>query len=288
MVIIHLKGGLGNQMFQYAFGRAYGLKHDVEVKYDVFGYGTQNLRAYSLAHFNIKENIANADEVQTIKNPYGIISKAIRFFRFKILREFNLDYSSKIFNSRRDNHYFTGFFQSEKYFFEIKNIILCEFTLIEPLKQETLEVLAKIEEVVESGLVPVSLHIRRGDYVSNAKTNMVHGVCDLEYYDRAIETITNGYPEASFFVFSDDIEWARANLHSSYPMLFVSNRDIPDFEELHLMSVCKHHIIANSSFGWWGAWLDKNEDKIVIAPKRWTNEFPDNHPNIIPSSWIRL
>lgn len=284
MIIVHLKGGLGNQMFQYAFGRAYGLKHDVEVKYDVYGYGMDKIRAYGLAHFNIKENLATLEDLKAIKNPYGIISKAVRYFRFKFLREFHLDYSKKLFNTRLDNHYFAGFFQSEKYFAEIKDIIQREFTLAFPLKQVTLETLAKIEEAP----VSVSIHIRRGDYVESAKNRFILGSCDLEYYDKAIETITNGFPEAKFFVFSDDIEWARANLHTGYPVVFVSNPEIPDYEEIHLMSVCKHNIIANSSFSWWGAWLNKNEDKIVIAPKKWTNHSTDQHPNIIPASWTRI
>lgn len=271
-------------MFQYAFGRAYGLKHDVEVKYDTYGFGTQNLRLYSLAHFNIKENLATFEEVEVIKNPYGLLSKILRFFRFKILRQFYLDWDEKLFSTFRDNCYFTGFFQSEKYFIDIKEIIKREFTLIHPLKPATLDALIKIEEAP----LPVSLHIRRGDYVADTKTSSVHGVCDLEYYDKAIETITSGYPEATFFVFSDDIQWAKENLHTGFPVAFVSNSDIPDYEELHLMSTCKHNIIANSSFSWWGAWLNPNPEKIVIAPKKWTNKIPDGHPYIIPELWTRI
>lgn len=283
MIIINLKGGLGNQMFQYAFGRAFSVKNDVEMKLDVSGYPRQSLRIYCLSAFNIKENIATDSEICEHKYPLGIISKGWRFFKQRILREFSKDYQPELLDYR-DRYYFDGFFQSEKYFLSIREILLREFTLIKDLSPEAKAVVAMIEEAS----MPVSLHIRRGDYASVPTTRKIHDVCGPDYYQKAAETIANGFPEAKFFIFSDDIPWVKENISLPYPVVYVSAPNISDYEELHLMSLCTHHIIANSSFSWWGAWLDPNPDKIVIAPKKWTNIVPDDHPNIIPESWTRI
>jgi len=270
-------------MFQYAFGRAFGVKNDVEMKLDITGYPQQTLRSYGLSHFNIKENIATDDEVKEHKYPFGILSKGWRFFKQKILREFAKDYEPSLLEYR-DHYYFDGFFQSEQYFLPIQDVIRREFTLLSPLGEEAIKVAKKIEETE----LPISLHIRRGDYALDEKTRKVHGVCSLEYYQKAINTLTQHFPEATFFIFSDDIEWVKENLSLSYPTIFVSKPDIMDYEELHLMSMCAHHIIANSSFSWWGAWLGNNPHKIVVAPKKWTNLVPDDHPHIIPETWTRI
>jgi len=283
MIIINLKGGLGNQMFQYAFGRAFSIKNDVEVKLDISGYPRQSLRDYKLSAFNIKENIARDDEVREYKYPFGIASKGWRFFNQRILRNFKKDYEPKLLEYR-EHGYIDGYFQSEKYFLQIREILLREFTLLKPLSPEAYKVAEKIREAT----IPISLHVRRGDYASDPVLRLRLGLCPIEYYEKATEIIANGFPEATFFIFSDDIAWVKENLSLPYSVIYVSTPGIEDYEELHLMSLCKHHIIANSSFSWWGAWLDSNPNKIVIAPKKWTNAIPDDHPNIIPESWTRI
>lgn len=283
MIIINLKGGLGNQMFQYAFGRAFSIKNDVEVKLDISGYPLQSIRSYRLSAFNIKESIARDDEVREYKYPFGIFSKGWRFFNQRILRDFKMDYEPKLLEYI-EHGYIDGFFQSEKYFLKIKEILLREFTLLEPLSPEA----AKSAEKIKGTSLSVSLHVRRGDYASDPVIRMRLGLCPLEYYTEASEMISSGFPEATFFIFSDDIEWTKENLHIPYPVVYVSSPEIKDYEELHLMSLCHHNIIANSSFSWWGAWLNLNPNKIVIAPKKWTNAIPDDHPNIIPESWTRI
>jgi hypothetical protein len=134
----------------------------------------------------------------------------------------------------------------------------------------------------------VSLHIRRGDFVSNRKTNEIHGVLPLEYYYEAIRLITNQVRNPEFFIFSDDIPWVRENLLVPKKVNFVehptSNRD---YEDLILMSNCKHHIIANSSFSWWGAWLSQNPVKRVIAPREWYRIVIDTR-DLLPEEWIKL
>ena len=135
----------------------------------------------------------------------------------------------------------------------------------------------------------VSLHIRRGDYVSNPVTNNYHGTCSLAYYKKAVLLLKEKIENPSFFIFSDDLLWARENLDFINDMTFIDlDKSIPDHEEMHLMSQCKHNIIANSSFSWWGAWLNENSDKIVIAPKKWFSDNTINTEDLIPAKWMRI
>ena len=134
----------------------------------------------------------------------------------------------------------------------------------------------------------VSLHVRRGDYVSDPKTKAILGVCSLDYYRAAIAHIAERIESPAFFVFSDDIAWAKANLEIPFPCEYVDhNQGQQSYNDMHLMSLCKHHIIANSSFSWWGAWLNPRKDKIVIAPENW---FANNEDakDLIPPESVKL
>jgi len=299
MLIINLKGGLGNQLFQYAAGRALALRIENSskektsiVKLDINGYGHNNgidtMRHYALSSFNIRAEIASNDEIKKLKYPLGIISKGWRFFKTKGLRQFNVNFNESIFNSNK-SIYFDGFFQTEKYFIDFEEQIRQEFTLKNPLSTQA----SKMAELINYKN-SVSLHIRRGDYVNDKNTNLHHGTCGIEYYEKALEYLKSKLSsipyssELNIFVFSDDIKWAKENLKFDYPTVFVSSTEIPDYEELILMSKCKHNIIANSSFSWWGAWLNQNRDKIVIAPKRWVLKGEKNYRDIIPNTWQRI
>ena len=135
----------------------------------------------------------------------------------------------------------------------------------------------------------MSIHIRRGDYVSNKITNLTHGVCGIEYYINAINYISKHVEQPYFFVFSDEPEWARENLKITFPITYINhNTSQNDFEDMRLLSLCKQHIIANSSFSWWGAWLSRNDNKIVIAPKKWFNEYKADTKDLYPDDWIIL
>jgi hypothetical protein len=147
--------------------------------------------------------------------------------------------------------------------------------------------------IMQKADISISIHIRRGDYVQNKKTGKHHGNCSSEYYKNALDEILSKLSKGQrenvrLFIFSDDIEWARKNLSFACPSVFVSNPATPDYEELVLMSKCSHHIIANSSFSWWGAWLDSNPQKIVIAPAKWFNTRQSLYKDIVPSSWIKI
>jgi Glycosyl transferase family 11 len=185
-----------------------------------------------------------------------------------------------------DSVYLDGFWQSEKYFVDIQDILRREFTLKNP-QTAIFEQIASIIDERNS----VSLHIRRGDIANNPETNLLHGTCSLEYYERAIGYIAKRIELPHFFIFSDDPDWVKENLKLSFPSTNVSCGELlPDYEELHLMSRCQNHIIANSSFSWWAAWLNPTPDKCVIAPKKWfgTLEYDHDTKDIIPTSWVRL
>ncbi len=132
----------------------------------------------------------------------------------------------------------------------------------------------------------VSLHIRRGDYVSNPHTNSIHGTCSLQYYQQALQLIEQKYPKLNLFVFSDDPEWTQAHIQSSHPMVFVNhNGSETAHEDLHLMSLCQHNIIANSSFSWWAAWLNQYPDKIICYPDPWFRGGNLDTSDLCPDSW---
>lgn len=287
MIIINLKGGLGNQMFQYACGRALSLRNgDSELLLDTTGLERANqvgdiYRPYSLSHFNVVADPADLATIQKIKYPLGLISKAWRFFKFKILRQFNVRFNSRIFEIK-GSVYLDGYWQTEKYFEDFKDEIRKDFEFKDQLGIYAQQ---KLDEILRDD-DSVSVHFRRGDYVNNAN----HDTNNQDYYSRAIIQIKELKGQVNFYVFSDDIEWVKNNVEFLKNANFVSSPEIKDYEELYLMSKCKNHIIANSTFSWWGAWLNSNSNKIVIAPKKWVNgkENETKFADIIPSGWIRL
>lgn len=164
-----------------------------------------------------------------------------------------------------DGSYLDGYWQSEKYFSDYEERIREEFSVRAPLDGRSLELAEQMRERPS-----VSVHVRRGDYFSNPVTAAVHQVCDVEYFQRGIAYLGERLENPTFFVFSDEPDWARDNLRIPYPTTVISHNDASrNYGDLRLMSLCDHHIIANSSFSWWGAWLDPSSDKIVVAPKTW-------------------
>ncbi len=289
-----MKGGLGNQLFQYAAGRALSIRQvkssesEVILKIDINGYGENNgidtMRHYSLSPFNIRANIATNSEIRKLKYPFGIFSKGMRFIKNNIFHQYHLGFSKTIYEYSR-NIYLDGFFQSEKYFLDNETIIRDDLKLIKPLGVEAKKILEQIHLHSQA----VSVHVRRGDYVNDANTNQFHGTCSKDYYRDAVDHITSQIgKDINLYIFSDDIDWVRRNIRFDYPTTYVSSIDIKDYEELYLMSQCDHHIIANSSFSWWGAWLDERSSKIIVAPKQWLRNKTSAELGILPRSWITL
>lgn len=285
MIIVKLIGGMGNQMFQYALGRSLAIRNKTDLKMDLSGYEQQKgitPRAYGLSVFAIQADVASVNEVDRIRYSNLFFAK-LGISGKKYVRE----RMANIFDSHildiGDDHYFEGYWQTERYFKDIRDVLLREFSLkpeYDHLDPSLLRAMADGESV--------ALHVRRGDYVSHVGTNQYHGTCSSEYYQSAIRYIADKIGNPSFFVFSDDIEWVKKNIAVDFSVTYVSDGILKDYEELTLMSKCKHNIIANSSFSWWGAWLNQNPDKIVVAPKKWFND-PDAAKNdIVPDSWVKM
>ena len=292
---INVIGGLGNQMFQFAFGYAVSKENNANIRLDLSGFNTYGLRDYELGLFNVEENPELKSKYDFLLNRLNgkqntILSKAnrkmlrwlLRFTRFYFQEKEAFVFDQRVFNITIDT-YFYGYWQNEKYFNKYRKELL-EIFMLKNIHSKTNEYL---HQIINSEAV--SLHVRRGDYVTNMNTNSVHGTCDLEYYKRAVMEVLKSKQQAHFFIFSDDIDWAKDNLD------FVDNKtfirlepDIPDHEEMHLMSQCKYNIIANSSFSWWGAWLNQNSDKKIIAPKKWLKSDSLDLNDLIPVSWVRL
>ena len=285
MILVSLKGGLGNQMFQYACGRAISLRHAQTLKLDLSGFDhamkSDTPRMYGLDSWNIVESIATPDEIRKAKYPLGIVTKVLRFLRKKILRRFYVPFVPWIVRFRH-NGYLEGFFQDERYFADFADEIRKDFTPKNPLSQKSASMLEEIRSDERS----LSIHVRRGDYATTASAEFP--TLPPSYYKDALAYVKDRIPDARAYVFSDDIEWAKKNLELPADAIFVSSPNTPHFEEIVLMSACRHHIIANSTFSWWGAWLNPLPDKIVVAPKQWSRKHASWYKDITPPTWIRL
>lgn len=286
MIIVNLKGGLGNQMFQYAFGRKLSIQNKDILKLEIAGLGRANdigdiYRPFSLDAFAIEKHPATVEEVYKLKYPYGIFSKAFRFFNAKVMKKTNVLYDPKSLEQAGDL-FLDGYWQSPRYFDDIREILLSELQLRTPLSRAV----SFYQKLIQTS-TSVSVHVRRGDYVHNPRVQKQFGVCAASYYQSAIVRIADQVEDPTFFVFSDDIEWVKENLPLPASVVFVQDPSLLDAEELALMSMCAHNIIANSTFSWWGAWLNTNPDKLVVAPTPWYETIPfDDH--LIPASWTQI
>ena len=296
MIIVKLMGGLGNQMFQYAAGRRLAMKHNTILKLDLsflldrtprenFAY-----RDYDIGIFNIQENFVNTSEIKEFfPNKRHFIYRIKRKLKFiNIIKEpsrFNEDFH--FYNeilSAPNNTYLEGYWQSEKFFKDIEDIIKRDFT-IRPKMDSLNEKYAK--EIISSE--SVSIHIRKGDYIHNPIINEVYNTCNLDYYMKSMKKIIDCVENPTFFLFSDDPMWVKENFNLENTFKIIThNRAEKSYEDLRLMSLCKHNIIANSSFSWWGAWLNENPKKIIIAPENWFNYPSINTDDLIPKTWIRI
>lgn len=290
MIIVRLQGGLGNQMFQYAAAKSLAIDKKQELVIDVSAFENDaniTKRKFELDCFTITAGFLSAEKLRRkLKTPslfQKILTRAIPYYKRSIYFEPHFHYDENFFRAPADTMLF-GYWQTEKYFSSITPVIREEFRIKKPLSDATLNIAKKIDET-ES----VSVHFRRGDYISNPATLKVHGICDLEYYEKAIARITKETPVKHLYIFSDDISWARENLNLSLPTTFVDhNNEQHAYEDLFLMSKCKHNIIANSTFSWWAAWLNNNPSKKVIVPQSWFREFDADTKDLYPEEWIKI
>ncbi|MFK5947535.1 MAG: alpha-1,2-fucosyltransferase [Methylococcales bacterium] len=292
MVISHILGGIGNQMFQYAAGRALSLTHGSELLSDLHDFSDYSLHnGYELNKvFNINIKCASEETVKALLKwrANSLIMKVLRRPQFSCLRGQSLivepyfSYWPELLGVTSDC-YLYGYWQSELYFKLFESTLRNDFTFREPLDKKNSMLVTEIERNKS-----VSLHIRRGDYISDTKTNNIMNVCSLNYYYQAVKYISQRVNNPIFYIFSDDIEWVKKELSIDFPCVYVEhNQQSKSYRDMQLMSLCKHNVIANSSFSWWGAWLNANLDKQVVAPISWFNEGVDDR-DLIPREWVRL
>jgi hypothetical protein len=291
-VIVRLSGGLGNQMFQYAQGRAISYRNQSDLALDISYIRENPERFYLLHHFNITARTAAPEEIQRITNPYSsrmtrigweLHQKMTPYYRRQVVRENNLRYDPRI-RKISGPVYLQGYWQSEKYFVDIKHLLVDEFTLVQLPDAQNQAMLERID----SGN-SISLHIRRGDYIDNPIVNKRHGTCTLDYYAAAVDYLYKCVNEPRIFVFSDDIIWVQEHFRLDFPLTYVDHNGVNKcYEDFRLMTHCNHHIVANSSFSWWGAWLCNRPGKIVIAPAKWFNIQALDDMDLVPVDWIRL
>jgi hypothetical protein len=291
-IIIRQKNGLGNQLFQYAAGLYFARKYDATLevipqpadKAESFGYA----RPFLLSNFLITAKVRDGELLDRILCSTRFSPAAAAARLLLGAKTYNPHFSTDwIFQpdlpvtSLTQRLYLYGFFQAFQYAQGVEAELRREFAFRNPPSGLNLEALDRIRSIE----CPVSLHLRRGDYT------LVYGGRDalpLTYYHNAITAIREAHANPTVFVFSDDIDFARKNLPALVPMVFVDHNDaLAAHEDLRLMSACSHHIIANSTFSWWGAWLNPNPAKLVIAPDRWLDPAVP-HPDLLPRDWRRV
>lgn len=271
MIIVRFQGGLGNQLFQYAlYKELKSYRDDVKADMTVFDRGIDK-RAYRLRSvFGIEVDVATPWEIFKVSGgECNIIGKAVRKFVLKnnIVRDNNNNTIQEIVN--RKDAYLYGYWQSEKWFKEVKEQLYTELRLKNDWEAEEAN--------------SVSVHVRLGDYLE--LQDLYGGICTEEYYIKAIQYMREHLEQPKFYIFSDDIKLARKILGTHEDMMYIDNEG-DDIRDLQMMSACKHHILANSSFSWWGCWLNRTKGGIVVAPKQW-NKI-DDPQDIYQDDWIRI
>jgi hypothetical protein len=288
MIISKLRGGLGNQLFQYALGQHLATLNQTELKLDTTLLETSHTwtpRTYGLDAFNIRATIATTEEIkQTVGTSNYLLQRLNHYLGLPISRYYHQEPHFHFHPPTLlllDGIYLDGYWQSEKYFTNIAPTIREQLTPQKPFSTSYQNLHHKIHQCEA-----ISIHVRRGDYTNYSKSNHYLQPCDVMYYTKALKYLVPNLSLPTFFVFSDDIAWVKYYLHLPYPTHFVEGNT--PIEDLLLMASCKHHIIANSTFSWWGAWLNPSPDKIVIAPQKWFSTERFNTQDLLPAAWIRL
>lgn len=290
MIIVRYLGGLGNQMFQYAFSVALKMKSQKVVLADYSDYErNKHHNGYELMRvFGIENKAATKSQIRKytclFSNGFlqSIYIKLSKLRPGDIKERGSHKYYSKIIELHKDGYY-DGFWQSYKYFDEYRDILVNDFCF-PPFHGKNKD----LEESIKYSSTSISIHVRRGDYL---KAALYKGLCQLDYYKTAIEKITNILEgPIHFYIFSNDIHWCKKyiiDFLGDNAYTFVDwNIGLDSYRDMQLMSICRGNIIANSSFSWWAAYLNDRADKIVIAPRKWVNL--DLEYDMQPSSWILI
>lgn len=285
MIVIELSGGLGNQMFQYALYKKFeSLNKDVVMETSFFRSG-QDLREYELGIFPVKYREITDKEAADIRG-YGYQDSVFDKIRHKLKRKNYKTYIDKIgpFQPEifeMDNVYLSGYWQNENYFKDIKETIRKDFSFSDELTKQNKDICERLGR--ENS---ISVHIRRGDYLTAENTRIHGNICTDEYYTKAMNYIEERIENPRFYIFTDDLEWAREKYSGENITVVDGNRNASSYVDMFLMSKCKHNIVANSTFSWWGAWLNSNPNKLVLSPPKWLNNFEE--AQVACADWILI
>ena len=285
MIYVRIRGGLGNQLFQYSAARSLADRLNVNLGLDTREYNAGSPFEMGLKHFNIRAEFNPKGLMKHKKNGFSKYILDIALGNHKnVYKETNLGFNN-LFHSLPNKTYLKGYWQSEKYFENNKKNVFEDLRIIAPQSNKNIKISENISKTNS-----VSLHIRRGDYVTNSAYNMKHGTCSLDYYKKSVDYLSKSLNKNfTIFAFSDDPEWVFKNLKLPMDIQFIEhNSSKKNYEDLRLMSQCNHNIIANSSFSWWGAWLNTNPNKIIIAPSKWYSDNKTKNIDIIPSNWVKI
>jgi hypothetical protein len=290
MIVVNMMGGIGNQLFQYAAGRALAVRHHVPLALDLSAYELDRKRTFALESFRIRKRVIGpASLAQFLDPPYRGLRGRIHHLMIEhgwrqiptVVQEQAGNPAGQL--EKVPSHaYLRGYWQSDRCFEAVQESIRRE---VIPRQKPDERNRWAIEQA-ERG-VTASIHVRRGDYVCEPVTRAYHGLCDIEYYHAAVEYLGRRTNIDRYFVFSDEPDWVRANLRLPAETTIVDWNGGQEHWDVWLMSRCCHHVIANSSFSWWGAWLDPRPDKIVVAPKRWYAD-PKRVKEGLPPDWVQI
>jgi Glycosyl transferase family 11 len=294
MIIVSLKGGLGNQMFQYAAGRRLADATEQELKLDLsFFEKSKNLRhvthrGYELSALKIIEKLANENEINQLKSVKNRILAQVfpKWSGNPYAKERHFHFDPMIL-TLKGQRYMEGNWMSEKYFGDISAIIREEFAF----KSEVIERGKNLQTLILDS-DSVCIQVRRGDYVSNPHVARLHQTTSLSYFEQGVALLKRKVSRPFFFVFSDDTAWCKEHFNDLGEVHFVegdlAGHGAQNSDYMQLMMCCKHFIISNSTFGWWGAWLGNFDKKVVISPQKWFNDERISTNDICPSTWMKI
>ncbi|MDH7942939.1 alpha-1,2-fucosyltransferase [Pseudohongiella sp. SYSU M77423] len=290
IVIANITGGLGNQMFQYAAAKSLSLSLGFNLYICIDSYALKkqhngyelnsvfDIETPALSRSDLAKYLGRICSTYVIRQSLARM-KYCRYLNKSFINEHYLSRQKHLITSRRPYYYLHGYWQSDKYF-QLHETEIKKIFSFEKAKKLCMEHAQQIEDTNS-----VSIHVRRGDYVTNQKANKLHGQCSLDYYKKAIEHMLQSHKNCTFFVFTDTPEWAREHIKANgAPMKFVHYTGKNAYVDMYLMSICRHNIIANSSFSWWAAKLNENIQKTVIAPYNWFNK-KETPTDLLPKTW---
>ncbi len=282
-IVVRLRGGLGNQMFQYATAFALAQRHGREVQLDLRGYGPGTGQPH-LLRWQVPARPTGPGHAWRYPRPALVLARRQRWFArlWRCHAETGLRFDPVLRQYPPPLH-LDGYFQCERYFAEAREPLRAQFR---PRSAPTSSTRGWVERITDAD-DSVAVHVRRGDYLGPVHSAL-HGVCGASYYEAAASLVARRTGARRFFVFSDDLAWARAMLKLPGPTAHVEGHTQTPEWDLHLMSLCAHHVCANSSFSWWGAWLGGHPAQTVVAPRRWFASPQLDAGDIVPARWLRL